>query len=184
MPEHRYRHHPAYDTGYPAAHYSCGGIKTDEHGRTSIKHLYAAGECASTGFARANRLASNSLLEAMVFAHRSYLDAVQKIGPVTYREDLPDWKADGTNAPKGNDPHYPERERTQTADERLRGYRTQQRTAAPGDEAARPAVRRIRVTVRTNRGFPATMRVAQHDHGGIPHREMRRVQAREPWPAL
>ncbi|HNK29041.1 MAG TPA: L-aspartate oxidase, partial [Ferruginibacter sp.] len=45
-------------------------------------------------------LASNSLLEAMVFAHRSYLDAVQKIGPVTYREDLPDWKADGTNAPK------------------------------------------------------------------------------------
>ncbi|HMU71341.1 MAG TPA: L-aspartate oxidase [Ferruginibacter sp.] len=84
----------------PAAHYSCGGIKTDEHGRTSIKHLYAAGECASTGLHGANRLASNSLLEAMVFAHRSYLDAVQKIGPVTYREDLPDWKADGTNAPK------------------------------------------------------------------------------------
>jgi len=84
----------------PAAHYSCGGIKTDEHGRTSINHLYAAGECASTGLHGANRLASNSLLEAMVFAHRSYLDAVKKIDNVSFRENIPDWKADGTNVPK------------------------------------------------------------------------------------
>lgn len=84
----------------PAAHYSCGGIKTDEWGRTSVKHLYAAGECASTGLHGANRLASNSLLEAMVFAHRSYLDAVEKINGVIFHNDIPDWKADGTNAPK------------------------------------------------------------------------------------
>jgi L-aspartate oxidase len=84
----------------PAAHYSCGGIKTDDWGRTSVKHLYAAGECASTGLHGANRLASNSLLEAMVFAHRSYLDAVQHIEAIAFRADIPDWKADGTNAPK------------------------------------------------------------------------------------
>lgn len=84
----------------PAAHYSCGGIKTDEWGRTSIKNLYAAGECASTGLHGANRLASNSLLEAMVFAHRSFIDAARIVEKSDLREDLPDWKATGTTEPK------------------------------------------------------------------------------------
>lgn len=90
----------------PAAHYSCGGIKTDEWARTSIKNLYAAGECASTGLHGANRLASNSLLEAMVFAHRAYKDAIININrPLVYplengKNSIPDWKADGTNVPK------------------------------------------------------------------------------------
>ena len=85
----------------PAAHYSCGGIKTDEWGRTSIKHLYAAGECASTGLHGANRLASNSLLEAMVFAHRSYMDAVEKIKSLNVEQpELPEWNAKGTSQPK------------------------------------------------------------------------------------
>lgn len=85
----------------PAAHYSCGGIKTDEWGRTSIKHLYAAGECASTGLHGANRLASNSLLEAMVFAHRSYMDAVEKIKLLNAEQPaLPGWNAKGTSQPK------------------------------------------------------------------------------------
>jgi L-aspartate oxidase len=84
----------------PAAHYSCGGIKTDEWGRTSIKHLYAAGECASTGLHGANRLASNSLLEAMVFAHRSYLDSVEQIKSISNNSLLPEWNARGTSQPK------------------------------------------------------------------------------------
>lgn len=84
----------------PAAHYSCGGIKTDTMGRTSIKHLYAAGECASTGLHGANRLASNSLLEAMVFAHRCYLDSTTVVDGIGRREGIPDWKTDGTTAPK------------------------------------------------------------------------------------
>jgi L-aspartate oxidase len=84
----------------PAAHYSCGGIKTDEWGRSSIKNLYACGECSSTGLHGANRLASNSLLEAMVFAHRCYTDAINTLGSVSFEETLPDWNAQGTSEPK------------------------------------------------------------------------------------
>ena len=84
----------------PAAHYSCGGVQTDSVGRTSITNLYAAGECACTGLHGANRLASNSLLEAMVFAHRGYLDAVKNIGQLSFQQNIPDWKADGTSLPK------------------------------------------------------------------------------------
>ena len=83
----------------PAAHYSCGGVKTDEWGHTSIKNLFASGECASTGLHGANRLASNSLLEAMVFSHRSYIAAVNEIELTTFRDNIPDWNAAGTTAP-------------------------------------------------------------------------------------
>lgn len=84
----------------PAAHYSCGGIQTDEWGRTSIHNLYAVGECASTGLHGANRLASNSLLEAMVFAHRAYLDAILKVENTPLQENIPDWSTAGTTEPK------------------------------------------------------------------------------------
>lgn len=84
----------------PAAHYSCGGIKTDEWGRSSISNLYACGECASTGLHGANRLASNSLLEAMVFAHRCFVDAVNRIDLIETLPPIPDWNAEGTSEPK------------------------------------------------------------------------------------
>jgi L-aspartate oxidase len=94
----------------PAAHYSCGGIKTDEWGHSSINNLYAAGECASTGLHGANRLASNSLLEAMVFAHRCFLAATKKLSAAATASpfiaeraagtEVPDWNAAGTTQPK------------------------------------------------------------------------------------
>jgi L-aspartate oxidase len=83
----------------PAAHYSCGGIKTDEWGRTSVKHLYACGECASTGLHGANRLASNSLLEAMVFGHRCFLDSTKEVNNISFEERIPNWNATGTTDP-------------------------------------------------------------------------------------
>jgi L-aspartate oxidase len=93
----------------PAAHYSCGGIKTDEFARTSIRNLYACGECASTGLHGANRLASNSLLEAMVFGHRAFINSIERFeelqiltaeGIGCSEADIPDWNAEGTREPK------------------------------------------------------------------------------------
>jgi L-aspartate oxidase len=84
----------------PAAHYSCGGIKTDEWGRSSIRYLYACGECASTGLHGANRLASNSLLEAMVFAHRCFLDVAERVSALDFKIAIPDWNARGTIEPR------------------------------------------------------------------------------------
>jgi len=84
----------------PACHYMCGGIRTDEMGRSSVKNLYACGECTCTGLHGANRLASNSLLEAMVFAHRVHLDILGKIDDIPLKEGIPEWIARGTTEPK------------------------------------------------------------------------------------
>ncbi len=84
----------------PACHYMCGGIKADEYGRSSIRRLYACGECTCTGLHGANRLASNSLLEALVFAHRIYEDALPKLSQHRHQEHIPDWNASGTTHPK------------------------------------------------------------------------------------
>ncbi len=80
----------------PAAHYLCGGIRVDEYGRTTIKHLYAGGETSCTGLHGANRLASNSLLEALVFAHRSVEHSKELIGKLDFRTDIPEWNDEGT----------------------------------------------------------------------------------------
>jgi len=81
----------------PAAHYQCGGILTDSAGRTNILDLYALGEVACTGLHGANRLASNSLLEALVMAHRV---AAEAAADVAFRRgkrwpDVPDWDPGG-----------------------------------------------------------------------------------------
>ncbi|MEI6577794.1 MAG: L-aspartate oxidase [Bacteroidota bacterium] len=80
----------------PAAHYFCGGIKVDEWAKTSIKNLFASGECASTGLHGANRLASNSLLESLVFSHRASVKAVEYLPKTAIERSIPDWNAEGT----------------------------------------------------------------------------------------
>ncbi len=75
----------------PAAHYQCGGVKTNEHGETSLRGLFAIGEVACTGLHGANRLASNSLLEALVFAHRAYIKATKNHSPADDIQ-LPEWR--------------------------------------------------------------------------------------------
>jgi len=84
----------------PAAHYSCGGIKTDAWGQSTIKNLYACGECSSTGLHGANRLASNSLLEAMVFAHRCFIDVRDKTDKISFQANIPEWNVTGSSHPK------------------------------------------------------------------------------------
>lgn len=75
----------------PAAHYTCGGVMTDSHARTDIQHLYAIGEVASTGLHGANRMASNSLLECLVFADRACADILGKLASIATPAPLPDW---------------------------------------------------------------------------------------------
>lgn len=84
----------------PAAHYICGGIKVDTNARTSIKYLYAAGENANTGLHGANRLASNSLLEAVVYADWAVKDAIGLLNTTTINDDIPNWNDEGTSNPE------------------------------------------------------------------------------------
>lgn len=84
----------------PAAHYACGGIFVNHSGRTSIENLYACGECTCSGLHGANRLASNSLLEAMVYSHRIYQDTIKTIDTISIDHEFPNWIADGTTEPR------------------------------------------------------------------------------------
>ncbi|MFK7982022.1 MAG: L-aspartate oxidase [Saprospiraceae bacterium] len=84
----------------PACHYLCGGIKVGAMGATSIRNLYACGECTSTGLHGANRLASNSLLEALVFAHRIHLVVDKNIDKIPHKTAIPNWNVLGTTEPK------------------------------------------------------------------------------------
>ncbi len=85
----------------PAAHYSCGGVSVDLDGRTSVENLYAVGEVSCTGVHGANRLASTSLLEGLVWAHSSAQHIVQSLAKTSLHraDDIPDWQEIGTFEP-------------------------------------------------------------------------------------
>ncbi len=80
----------------PSAHYMCGGIKVDLNARTSINRLYAVGECSCTGLHGGNRLASNSLIEAVVYADKAAADSVAHIHEYQFNDRIPEWDDEGT----------------------------------------------------------------------------------------
>ena len=84
----------------PAAHYLCGGILVDPDARSSIHRLYAVGECACTGLHGGNRLASNSLTEAVVYADAAAKHSLEIIDALSYQDNIPAWNDEGTRSPE------------------------------------------------------------------------------------
>ncbi|MCM1152465.1 MAG: L-aspartate oxidase [Muribaculum sp.] len=84
----------------PAAHYLCGGIAVDLNGESSIGRLYALGECSRTGLHGGNRLASNSLIEAVVYADAAARHAGKVVDGYELRTDVPEWNDEGTQHPE------------------------------------------------------------------------------------
>ncbi|WP_370478872.1 L-aspartate oxidase [Tamlana flava] len=83
----------------PASHYLCGGIQVDKEGKTTINNLFACGECSRTGLHGANRLASNSLLEALVYAHNIFRYHAE-LNCENIDVSIPDWNDEGTTIPE------------------------------------------------------------------------------------
>ncbi len=83
----------------PASHYLCGGIDVDLYGQSTIKNMFAVGECSNTGLHGANRLASNSLLEALVFGHRAAIKTLEKLEEDNFNHTnlnkVPEWNQEG-----------------------------------------------------------------------------------------
>ena len=80
----------------PSAHYMCGGIKVNLNGESSINRLYAVGECSCTGLHGGNRLASNSLIEAVVYAQSAAEHAVLTAHNYDFNMNVPEWNDEGT----------------------------------------------------------------------------------------
>lgn len=84
----------------PAAHYLCGGIQVNLNAQSSIHRLYAAGECAQTGLHGGNRLASNSLIEAIVYAEAAAKHSLAHLKEYSWNEEIPTWNNTGISSPE------------------------------------------------------------------------------------
>lgn len=125
MSQLRHRHHKRLYPGSPGSHYLCGGILVDLNAQSSIERLYAVGECSCTGLHGGNRLASNSLIEAVVYADAAARHTLEVIDRYTYNEEIPEWNDEGTRSPEEMVTDYPKHERGKPDNEYLRGYRPQ-----------------------------------------------------------
>lgn len=84
----------------PAQHYTCGGVLVDEEGRSSINRLFASGEASCTGLHGANRLASNSLLEGIVYSYNIFEAIKEEYLQYDFHPEIPDWDTKSTNSPE------------------------------------------------------------------------------------
>jgi L-aspartate oxidase len=121
----------------PAAHYACGGVQTDLYGRTNISGLYAAGEVTCTGVHGANRLASNSLLEAMVFGHRAAEKAVEELTGAKELNSRYDTETSRNTGP------VPSEEQLAALRERLQDVMNDYVGIVRNDQALREALRQV-----------------------------------------
>ena len=157
----------------PCAHYLCGGIKVNLDGCSSIRRLYAIGECSCTGLHGGNRLASNSLIEAVVYAEAAARHSVAHIDEYAFKICFQHGRARmerrGHNDERGKGAHRTGRARGGADHVVLRGHRAQQPAPAPRLDAPRPVVRGDGGTLQAREGHEGHLRAAQHDKRGLPH---------------